>query len=43
MRDDFERLLALDFAHLVAGHGVLLRDVAKREIAARCREQGVLG
>jgi hypothetical protein len=29
MRGDFERLLELDFVHLVAAHGTLLRDNAK--------------
>ena len=29
MRDDFERLLNLDFDHLIAAHGTLLRDNAK--------------
>jgi hypothetical protein len=31
---DFDRLLAMDFAHLIAGHGALLRDVARAELAA---------
>ena len=29
MRDDFERLLQLEFDHLIAAHGCLLRDNAK--------------
>jgi hypothetical protein len=29
MREDFERLLDLDFDHLIAAHGTLLRDNAK--------------
>lgn len=34
LRPDFERLLAKDFVHLVSGHGALLRDVARTELAA---------
>ena len=34
LRPDFDRLLSRDFVHLVSGHGGLLRDVAKRELAA---------
>lgn len=29
MKPDFDRLISHDFAHLIAGHGVLLRDGAK--------------
>jgi hypothetical protein len=36
MRPDFDRLLSLDFRHLMAGHGVLLRDDAKKALAASC-------
>lgn len=32
MRNDFERLLALDFEHLLAAHGSLLRDGAKSKL-----------
>jgi len=38
---DFDRLLAQDFSHLVAGHGVMLRDDAKAAIARSCVVQGV--
>ena len=41
LRPDFDRLLEQDFAHLVAGHGVMLRDGAKQAIARSCRVQGV--
>ncbi|MCA9664558.1 MAG: hypothetical protein KC503_03190 [Myxococcales bacterium] len=37
LRGDFERLAALDFAHLVGGHGVPLRDVAKQRFAETIR------
>ena len=33
---DFNRLLGLDFRHLVAGHGNLLRDDAKGALARSC-------
>ncbi len=33
LREDFERLLSLDFRHLVAAHGGLLRDAAKPAVA----------
>jgi hypothetical protein len=36
MRPDFDRLLARDFKHLVAGHGVLLRDEAKAALSRSC-------
>ena len=36
VRPDFERLLGLDFAHLIAGHGELLRDGAKAALTASC-------
>lgn len=41
LRPDFDRLLSLDFSHLVAGHGVMLRDGAKAAIENSCRAQGV--
>ena len=34
---DFERLLALDFAHLLSGHGSLLREGAHAALAQSCR------
>jgi hypothetical protein len=34
LRSDFERLAALDFAHLVAAHGAPLRDTAKADLQA---------
>ncbi len=34
LRGDFDRLLSADFAHLVSGHGALLKDVAKTELTA---------
>lgn len=34
MKPDFERLLSLDFRHLIAGHGTLLRDEAKEALRA---------
>lgn len=34
LRGDFDRLLATDFAHLISGHGGLLRGTAKAELAA---------
>lgn len=36
MRADFDRLLQHDFAHLIAGHGVLLRDGAKEALRRSC-------
>ncbi len=36
VRPDFERLLGLDFTHLVGGHGELLRDGAKAAVKASC-------
>jgi hypothetical protein len=36
MRPDFDRLLALDFRHLVSAHGDVLRDVAKDELRRSC-------
>ena len=33
-RDDFERLLTLEFRHLVTAHGEPLRDVARERIRA---------
>lgn len=38
MKPDFDRLLALDFAHLIAGHGALLRDDAKAALARSCEK-----
>jgi len=32
MRDDFDRLLMLDFEHIIAAHGTLLRGNAKSEL-----------
>lgn len=34
LREDFERLAALPFAHLIGGHGGLLRDDAKQALQA---------
>jgi hypothetical protein len=36
MWPDFERLLARDFRHLIAGHGDLLRDDAKAALTRSC-------
>lgn len=36
MRADFDRLLAHDFRHLIAGHGTLLRDGAKEALRRSC-------
>lgn len=36
MKPDFDRLLGLDFAHLIAGHGVLLRGEAKAALRRSC-------
>lgn len=36
LRPDFDRLLQLDFSHLIAGHGALLRDQAKQALVASC-------
>jgi hypothetical protein len=33
---DFERLLQQDFAHLIAGHGAVLRDRARELLATSC-------
>lgn len=38
MRPDFDRLLARDFRHLIAGHGTLLRDDAKAALARSCEK-----
>jgi hypothetical protein len=32
LRPDFDRLLSMGFAHLISGHGALLRDVAAQEL-----------
>ena len=32
LKSDFEKLLALDFVHVVAAHGDLLRNTAKIEL-----------
>ncbi len=34
LREDFDRLASLEFAHMIGAHGGLLRDVAKRELTA---------
>lgn len=36
LRPDFDRLQQLDFAHLIAGHGSLLRDGARAALATSC-------
>ena len=36
LRPDFERLLSLDFAHLVSGHGDVLRDTARADLRRSC-------
>jgi hypothetical protein len=36
MKPDFDRLLDRDFAHLIAAHGVLLRDEAKAALRRSC-------
>lgn len=36
LRPDFDRLVQLDFSHLIAGHGSLLRDQAKQALVASC-------
>lgn len=37
---DFEALLSKDFKHLISGHGSLLRDVAKAELAKAWQKSG---
>jgi hypothetical protein len=39
LRPDFDRLLARDFRHLIAGHGSLLRDDAKAALERSCAKQ----
>lgn len=39
LRPDFDRLLARDFKHLIAGHGSLLRDGAKAALEQSCAKQ----
>ncbi len=39
LRPDFDRLLARDFAHLIAGHGSLLRGDAKAALERSCAKQ----
>ena len=34
LKSDFERLAALDFSHLISGHGQPLRDTAKQDLIA---------
>ena len=36
MKPDFDRLLGHDFAHLIAGHGSLLRDDARGALRRSC-------
>lgn len=43
LRGDFDRLLAEDFSHLIAGHGVLLRGDAKAAIDRSCVRQRIRG
>jgi len=37
LREDFERLAALEFRHLLGGHGAPIRDTAKQDVAASVR------
>ncbi|MBK7584387.1 MAG: hypothetical protein IPI67_29800 [Myxococcales bacterium] len=37
LRGDFERLAALEFRHLIGGHGAPLRDTARTDLAATVR------
>jgi hypothetical protein len=43
LRPDFDRLLALEFRHLIAGHGVLLRDDAHGAIERSVARQLPVG
>ncbi|MFT3770995.1 MAG: hypothetical protein QM820_36725 [Minicystis sp.] len=38
LKPDFDRLLARDFVHLIAGHGDLLRDEARTALARSCEK-----
>jgi hypothetical protein len=37
-RPDFDRLLERDSAHLIAGHGTLVRDGVREALARSCDE-----